>query len=66
MEEFQIQLKVYLILSKKLDIKLHFFLFSKYFISSKIFKKKLKKTKTTTIIKIFFKKNLLNNFHIVS
>ena len=40
---------------KKIGIYASLFLFSKYFISSKIFKKKLKNTKTTIIIKIFFK-----------
>ena len=44
MEEFQIQLKEYLILSKKLEYKLHSFI-SKYFISQKYLKKNLKKQK---------------------
>ena len=49
----------YLILLKLLDNKVSFSLFSKYLISSKIFKKKLKKINTTKIIKIFFKNNFV-------
>ena len=40
---------------KKIVIYSSLFLFSTYFISSKLFTNKLKNTKTTILIKIFFK-----------